>query len=744
MRKLMWFSIGAAAACTAAVYLLHGRNCAVMAALCIVFAVAFAIVSFSWKACKPVFTIFLGAAVLSCWMTAFDLLYLSPIRQADGQTVSLTVTLTEYSTPTKYGIAVEGYTELEEKTYRIRAYINDTQHLKPGDTVIGSFLLEDTTSDPDSKYQMGNGVYLLAYPKGEIYIRSATKLPWYGYPAFFASAIKDLVQHAFPVDTVGFAQALLLGDTTLIDYETDTAFKLSGIRHIIAVSGLHVSILFSLVYFISGRKKWLTLLLGLPTLLLFAAIAGFTPSITRACIMHGLMMTAMLFEREYDPPTALSFAVLAMLMGNPYCISSVSLQLSAGCVCGILLFSGPISSWLMDPKRLGRYKGIWGKLAGWISSSAGVSLGATVATTPLCALYFGTVSLVSPLTNLLTLWAVTFIFYGIMLSTALAAICLPLGKIVAWLVSWPMRYVLQAAKLLASVPLAAVYTASIYIVLFLLFCYLLLLLFWCMKPKRPGILLCCMVLCLCLALNASWLEPLQDDFRMTVLDVGQGQCILLQSGGKTFMVDCGGDSDTGTADTAAQMLLSMGISKLDGLILTHYDYDHAGAAAYLLTRIDTETLYLPNCADEDGYAAALLDHPNAYLVDSNTSIAYDQTRITLIASDFASNDNESGLCVLFQQENCDILITGDRNRYGELELLRQIALPELDVLIVGHHGSKYSTSIELLEATRPKTAIISVGENSYGHPTQEVLDRLQQFNCEIYRTDKNGTVIFRR
>lgn len=745
MRKLMWFTVGGAAACAAAVYLLPESSLSLWIAGCIVAFVAALVLSLLWERSKIFAAVFLGAAVLLSWSLAFQSYYLAPVRALDGETVELTVTLTDYSWKTDYGIGVEGYGKIDGKPYLIRAYVNDTLELKPGDTVIGSFRLRDTTGGEDSAtYHMGNGIYLLAYPKGAVYHRTAPDLPWYGYPAYLASYIRSLSHSVFPADTLGFAQALLLGDTTLIDYETDTAFKLSGIRHIIAVSGLHVSILFSLVHTLTGRKKWLSVLIGLPVLLLFAAVAGFTPSITRACIMHGLMIIATLFEREYDPPTALSVAVLLMLIVNPYCISSVSLQLSAGCMCGIFLFSERISGWMMDKKRFGRFRGLLGKAAAWLSSGVAVSLSATVATTPLCAMYFGTVSLVSVLTNLMTLWVVTFIFYGIILSCVLASLFAPLGAAVAWVVSWPMRYVLFIAKVLSAIPLSAVYTASTYIVLFLVFCYILLAAFLLMKRKRALPLLCCMVVGICLALTASWVEPLCDDVRMTVLDVGQGQCILLQSEGKTYLVDCGGDSDTDAADTAAEKLLSMGISHLDGLILTHYDRDHAGGAAYLLTRIEADTIFLPDCVDADGYSEALRSHANAVIIDEHTVIRFGSVSITLITTDYGISSNESGLCVLFQREDCDILITGDRNAHGERDLLRQIDLPDLEVLIVGHHGSKTSTCAELLEAGRPDIAIISVGDNSYGHPTQEVLDRLIEYGCEIYRTDQNGTVVYRR
>ena len=188
----------------------------------------------------------------------------------------------------------------------------------------------------------------------------------------------------------------------------------------------------------------------------------------------------------------------------------------------------------------------------------------------------------------------------------------------------------------------------------------------------------------------------------------------------------------------------MGIFRLDGVILTHYDRDHAGGVEYLLSRVETEVLYLPDCMDSEGYSVSLQSRNEAMLIEEHTQIMFGDASITLITTDFGTTNNESGLCVLFQRLDCDILITGDRNAYAERDLLRQIDISDLEVLIVGHHGSKTSTCVELLEAGTPEIAIISVGENNYGHPTKEVLDRLEQYNCRIYRTDENGTIIYRR
>ena len=125
-------------------------------------------------------------------------------------------------------------------------------------------------------------------------------------------------------------------------------------------------------------------------------------------------------------------------------------------------------------------------------------------------------------------------------------------------------------------------------------------------------------------------------------------------------------------------------------------------------------------------------------------LSFGETTLTLIPSVFAAGDNESGLCVLFQTKNYDILITGDRSISGEWELLQHMDLPELELLVVGHHGSRHSTGEELLAAAKPAVAVISVSANNYyGHPTQEVLDRLNSYGCLVYRTDRDGTVIFR-
>ena len=283
-------------------------------------------------------------------------------------------------------------------------------------------------------------------------------------------------------------------------------------------------------------------------------------------------------------------------------------------------------------------------------------------------------------------------------------------------------------------------------VLWLVFCYVLLGIFLLSKKKKAKLLVCCMVLVLCLAVVASWAELWTDQCRMTVLNVGQGQCILLQADGKTYVVDCGGTYEEDAANLAAETLLSQGISRIDGLILTHYDEDHTGGVPLLLSRISCDALLVPDAEDEKGVLDTItpLVRGNVISVQEDLILSFGDTAITIFGPVVSDSSNDSCLAVLFQSGTCDILVTGDRGSTGEWVLTKTGNLPQLDVLVAGHHGSKHSTTEELLDATNPQIVVISVGRNSYGHPAQELLDRLEDRGITVYRTDVHGNLTLRR
>ncbi len=739
MRRLMWFSLGFAISCG-----LGAWSIPFSVWIPVLLWVLLFVLSRKWEQLKPGMMLVLGCLAGSLWFGLYSQAYLAPAVQADGLVLDAEIQITDYSQESTYGCAATGVVSLEGRTYQVWTYVNDMDMLEPGDTLSGQFRFRVTTpgGEEEMTYHSGKGIFLVASQRGEAAVGRAEQEHWRCAAARLRQSIREILAAYFPEYALGFVQALLIGDTGRLDYQTDVAFQITGIRHVIAVSGLHVSILFTLLGMVTFKRRYLMALIGFPALAVFAAAAGFTPSVTRACIMSGLMLLSLLLEKEYDGPTALSFAALTMLVLNPLAITSVSFQMSAASVAGIFLFYEPIRAWML--KKLPRRKDFIGRAVGSLSATVSMTLSATALTIPLTAYYFGTVSLIAMLTNLLVLWVITPVFFGILAVCGLQFFWKGGAAVLAKLVSIPVRCILWLSRLLAKFPLAAVYTSSMFIVIWLVASYILIALFLLRKKRSVTVLVSQIVTGLCIAVLLSWQIP-KEETKITMLDVGQGQSILLQSEGCTWLVDCGGNSDKVAADAAAKQLLGQGIDTLDGVIMTHYDRDHMGGLPYLLQRIDSNVLILPDTMDQEKKESLPEGNYETILTKDTVTIEYGTSRLTVFGPVYSGYSNENSLCILFETENCAILIPGDRSKFGEAMLLREFTLPDVDILVAGHHGSASSTSEELLDAVKPETVLISVEEdNRYGHPAQELLDRLQARHIEIIRTDEAGTIVIRR
>ena len=415
-------------------------------------------------------------------------------------------------------------------------------------------------------------------------------------------------------------------------------------------------------------------------------------------------------------------------------------------MAGIFLLAGPMQDRI--DKKLGKpgkkRGGVGYMLHNLVRAALGVvctTLGAMVTTIPLTAVHFGSISLIAPVTNLLTLWAVSAVFAAGMAVGLLGMFVPGVARVLSVPVSALALYVEGCSDFFSGLTFSALSLESPYYRLWLGFVYLLLIIGACCRRRRVIIPMCSAVVTLCAAIVFTGHPLFAGDTSVTVLDVGQGQSILLQSEGRSFLVDCGGDSDTEAADKAAEILLSRGVESLDGMILTHLDRDHAGGAENLLQRMDCGLLILP---DEENDLYPLTDRAVVYARE-DLELTLGNAEIRIYAPTYPGTGNEKSLCVLFDTEKCDILITGDRNGFGERMLLRNADIPDVDVLVAGHHGSKHSSCEELLMAVRPEIVCISVGkDNSYGHPAPELLTRLEDFGCTVYRTDIDGSIIIRR
>lgn len=676
----------------------------------------------------------LGLAIGLLYCVGYQQIFLRQARLADGTEQPVAVRLSECPVESGYGMSVRGTVRLSGRSYEALLYADASwaeAQARPGDTVSGTARIEMAVlrpEDGESLYRASQGLFLRLYPTSELTVERGTP----SITEKLALWLGEQIDRLYAGETAGLVRALLTGQRGGLSYETRNNLSVTGISHAVAVSGMHVSMLMTLVALLCGGNPRLMAALGMPVVVLFALMTGASASVCRAAIMELLLLAAPLVRRERDGFTTLGAAALVLLAQNPWAIASVSFQLSFAAVAGLFLLAEPIR------RRILRLQKKPGRLLRFVASGVSATLGATALTLPLTVYYFGVISIVSPFTNLLCLWAVTGIFLLGLLSCCLG----PLGPVLAWAVTLLSRYVLGLCALLASFPYAAAYPSNLPLMLWAVAAYALVLAVLLIRRKLP-------VVWLLSGLTAGFLgcilwgrwEFTRYPWRFTALDVGQGQCLVLQLEDYIAVVDCGGSYSDESGEELARYLHSAGLTHVDALILTHYDEDHCGGVPQLLHRIQVDEFFLPAASDE-ALAELGIDSRSVRCVESLTEITTSGGVLTLYPPTSEKNGNNGGICVLARAAEYGILITGDLNQYGEMRLLSRWELPPVELLVAGHHGAKDSTSEVLLQALEPELVVISVAaDNRYGHPAGETLARIEQTGAEIIRTDQSGTII---
>ena len=676
----------------------------------------------------------------------WDWLYL---RQVSGPADALVgtegpaeMTLCGYARKTDYGASVT--VELEGLPVGKAVFYGDDSllELEPGQTVTAGVRFQSAgrIRDTDVTTFTSKGVFLLAYGRGEAVYGPGTADSPRWWPLRLGRAMAEKIRELYPEETAGFLTAILTGDRSGLPEGDVIALSQAGLYHVMAVSGMHCGFLLSLVALLTGGRRRLTAALTLPLLGFYALLTGGSPSVVRACVMLAFLLAAPLFQRDSDPPTALAAALFLILLANPFAAASVSLQLSFAAMAGLLWLTPKLMKVLTGERPRSR-------AVRTLAASLSATAGALVFTTPLTVWYFGILVLVSPLSNLLCLWAAGIVFMAGLLSVAAGFLWPPLGAMLALIPRALTVYVLRTAHLLADLPGHAVYGANPYLQYWLGYAYLLFALACLMRSGgrrkyAAAALLAAAALAGTVKLG-QWRS--RADLDIFILNVGQGQCVLLASEGRFALVDCGsGNGWISAGDIAADHLASLGCRRLDNLILTHYDRDHISGVTGLLERLDVETLLVPEVSDGGGLREAVLAAAAAdtstVSVEEILTIPLGGAVLTVYPPAGEGGGNEEGLALLASAGDLDLLITGDMNRATERKLLAACDLPDIEVLVAGHHGSGSSTSRELLEALRPETVCVSVGSNAYGHPAEETLERLARQGCAVWRTDLHGSI----
>lgn len=668
-----------------------------------------------------------------------------PAQLLAGREENFTATLCGYARETDFGARAE--VRLEGVPGKAVLYAGrELLDLVPGQTVAGRARFSDAAliRDEDVTTFTSKGVFLLAYGRGALEIGEGTRHSPRWVPARLGRVMTERIQVLFSGDAAGFLTAILTGDRGEVSEKSYAALTEAGLSHILAVSGMHCGFLMALAGLLLPSRK-LQALLSVPLLAFYAALTGGSPSVLRACIMLSLPLLAILARRENDGPTSLLTALFLILLTNPFAAASVSLQLSFAAMAGILWLTPKLYRGLTGEKKRGK---TWGKVFRFLAATVSASMGAMVFTVPLAAYYFGALVLIAPLSSALCLWAGTWAFTFGLASVFVSFFYPPLGALLALPARLGAEYILLAAGLLSRIPYHAVYTANPYLKCWIAYAYLLFTAAYLAKRAgRRKYALAAALAALTLAFTVRLGEARYgSDLDALVLDVGQGQSVVLASQGTFALVDCGSANRwKNPGETAARQLAAMGCKRLNYLLLTHYDKDHVCGVTGLLARLRVDTLLVVEGEDDAGLQSVVLsaaeDHGvSVRFITTEERLDLGRAALTIYPPLGDAGDNERGLSVLASAGESDFLITGDMSATTEETLLKTCDLPDLEALVAGHHGSKYATSRALLEALRPETVCVSVGPNSYGHPADETLLRVARQGCGIYRTDLHGTI----
>ncbi|MCL2402210.1 MAG: ComEC/Rec2 family competence protein, partial [Oscillospiraceae bacterium] len=440
MRKLATAAFSFAAAIFLSLYLLANHWLLIGGAL--VAAASLCGLLFKGDVRVRIFIVCVSFAVGLIWSWAFSAIVTAPAGELHDQFATVTAVVTDFPVPRTRGYHVEVRIRQHEgediRPIGARLRYFRTTELQPGDVIefMARFSRTDGVDDLDRIDALSSrGAFLSALIASDIEVVGSAGR-WRYFPQRLSYAMANMADRLFPEDVSPFMQALIVGRRA--DLSTDVglnaALAASGITHVVSVSGLHVTFLMGFLAVFIDRKKRLFAMIGLPVLFLFMMMTGLQPPVVRAGIMQMFLICGPIFGRKSDSITSISASLLILLAMNPYSAGSIGLQLSFSATVGLILFTPRIHLVFTNALRRTKLydKSVRAHVLRVITSSLSTTFGAILLTIPLTAIHFGRVAIASPITNLLTLWAVSIAFTFGMVASVLGFIFMPLGAVVAY------------------------------------------------------------------------------------------------------------------------------------------------------------------------------------------------------------------------------------------------------------------------------------------------------------------------
>ena len=588
---------------------------------------------------------------------------------------------------------------------KLIVYISNIENIELGDKVVvkGEYTLPKKATIPNNfdyqKYLYNNHIFYIMYAKELKIIKKNQNITF--------KIKKYILDKTSNYTNNGYLNAFIIGDKTDLEfYET---YQNNGISHLFALSGMHISMLSLIIYKLVNKFKHKDLIV-IMFLLFYITLTNFSASILRTIIFFIILKLNKKLDLNISTKNALLITLSIIMIYNPLIVFDIGFQYS-----GLVTF-GLIVSTKYYKKN-------------YFYNLFITSFIALLFSVPITLYNNYELNLLSILNNLINVPLITFVIYPLSLLTFLLKFLEPIYNLTINL--------LEFINNISSIFSLNIIVPKVHIIFYLIY-YLLIYLYIESNNKKY-------ILIACLYLLSFKLKPFIDcNNYVYYLDVGQGDSSLIIYNDIVVMNDTGGTSNYNVSSGCIKLLKSLGYSHIDYLILTHGDFDHMGDSIYLINNFKVKNVVLNNDSFNELETNLIkeLKKKKIKYYQNVEKIPISNNIITILNTEEYDNENDNSNVIYIELNNYNFMFMGDAGVDKEKDILERYNISNIDVLKVGHHGSKTSSSKSFINKINPKYSIISVGKNNrYGHPNKEVLNNLD--HSKIYRTDEDGSIIFK-